>query len=122
MKITDKNARAAANSKIPNSQRLFPLFVSRSATLSEVKSLALKEWHTYLDRLEDRDKKIFQKESGFKPFANGRKTSTFMKTKPTKWFKSITRSTMSRLTQMCTNHAPTGEYFKYAVFKYQDQP
>ena len=122
MKITDKNARAAANSKIPNSRRLFPLFVSRSAALSEVESLALREWHTYLDNLEDRDEKIFRKQSGFKPFADGRKTSTFMKTKPAKWFKSITRSTMSRLTQMCTNHAPTGEYFKYAVFKYQDQP
>jgi len=45
-----------------------------------------------------------------------------MKLRPAKWFKSITRKHMSQLTQMCTNHAPTGEYFKRNVWKYQDKP
>ena len=29
---------------------------------------------------------------------------------------------MSTLTQMCTNHAPIGEYFKSSVWKYQNKP
>jgi len=47
MTLTDKNAKAAANS--PSGRYLLPLFVSRSAALSEVESLAIKEWHTHLD-------------------------------------------------------------------------
>ena len=88
----------------------------------ELETSALTEWHNYLDKLEDEDKKIFRPESGFKPFASSRKTSMFMRLRPAKWFKAIDRSTMSQLTQMCTNHAPTGEYFKRCVYKYQDKP
>jgi len=119
MTITDKNAKAAANMK---GHRLLPLFVSRSAALLEIESLAMTEWHTHLDSLEDQDKLIFQKSSGFYPFASHQKSSTFLKRKPTKWFKTIPRTLMSWLTQMCTNHAPTGEYFKCCVWKYQDKP
>jgi len=36
--------------------------------------------------------------------------------------KLINRSSMSTLMQMCTNHAPTGEYFKCHVWKYQNKP
>ena len=61
------------------------------------------------------------KESGFKPFADRRKTSTFLRLRPPGWFKLINRSLMSQLTQMCTNHAPTGEYFKTSVWKYRDK-
>ena len=32
--------------------------------------MALKEWHHYLDKLEDNNKKIFRKERSFKPFAD----------------------------------------------------
>ena len=99
-----------------------PHFISRSSALAEVETMALKEWHTFLDDLEDNDKKIFRAESGFLPFARARKTSDFMKLRPPKWFKKINRSSMSTLTQMCTNHAPTGEYFKRHVWKYQNKP
>ena len=121
MNITDKNAKAAAESK---RGYVLPLFVSRSAALSEIESLALKEWHQHLDKLEDKDANIFRPKSGFKPFADTsrRPSSTFMKRKPAKWFKTIKRSLMSQLTQMCTNHAPTGEYFKTCVWKYQGKP
>ena len=51
-------------------------------------------------------------QSGFLPFARSRKGSEFLRLRPPKWFKAINRSSMSTLTQMCTNHAPTGEYFK----------
>jgi len=122
MSITDKNAKAAANRKIPESGYLLPLFVSRSAALTEIEVVALRDWHAYLNDLEDKDASIFRPKSGFKPFTDGRKTSTFLKLKPQKWFKRITRPLMSQLSQMCTNHAPTGEYFKQCVFKYQDKP
>ena len=128
MNITDKNAKRAANSNIVNSKRLFPLFVSRSSALEEVNTLALKEWHTHLDNLEDKKEGIFREtegripRSGFRPFADQRRFAAFGKTKPAKWFKSITRPLMSQLTQMCTNHAPTGEYFRFAVWKYQNKP
>jgi len=122
MKTTDKNARTAANMKCRDSGYLLPHFVSRSSALAEVETMALKEWNTFLDDLEDSDKKIFRAESGFLPFARARKTSDFLKLKPPKWFKKINRSSMSTLTQMCTNHAPTGEYFKSSVWKYQNKP
>jgi len=120
MTLTDKNAKAAANSS--SGRYLLPLFVSRSAALSEVEALAIKEWHAHLDTLEDVHKGIFRGDSGFQPFANNLRVSTFMTRKPAKWFSAIKRSTMSQLTQMCTNHAPTGEYFKRCVWKYQDKP
>jgi len=120
MTLTDKNAKAAANSS--SGQYLLPLFVSRSATLSEVEALAIKEWHAHLDALEDAHKGIFRGNSGFRPFTDNLEASTFMTRKPAKWFSAIKRSTMSQLTQMCTNHAPTGEYFKRCVWKYQDKP
>ena len=122
MDITDKNAKAAANRDPSVHQFFFPLFVSRSAALTEVETMALKEWHDYLDKLEDNNQKIFRKESGFKPFADKRKTSTFLRLRPPGWFKLINQSLMSQLTQMCTNHAPTGEYFKTSVWKYRDKP
>ena len=122
MTITDKNAKAAANRKLRDQSYLLPLFVSRSAALTEVETQALKEWHKFLDDLEDKDEKIFRPQSGFLPFARSRKTSTFLRLRPPKWFKNITRSHMSQLTQMCTNHAPTGEYFKRCVWKYRDKP
>jgi len=59
MKTTDKNARAAANKKCSDSGYLLPHFVSRSSALTEVETMALKEWRTFLDDLEDQDKKIF---------------------------------------------------------------
>ena len=89
MDITDKNAKAAANHDPSVHQFFFPLFVSRSAALTEVETMALKEWHDYLDKLEDNNKKIFWKESGFKPFADKRKTSTFLRLRPPGWFKLI---------------------------------
>ena len=122
MKITDKNAKAAANMKIRDSRYLLPLFVSHLAALTEVETQALKEWHKFLDDLKDKDQKIFRPQSSFLPFARNRKTSTFLRLRPPKWFKSIKRSIMSTLTQMCTNHAPTGEYFKKSVWKYQNKP
>ena len=122
MNITDKKAKQAANRKLKESGYLLPLFVSRSAAVTEVETMALKHWNEFLDRLEDKDEKIFQPQGGFRPFAEKRKGSTFMKLRPTKWFKSITRKHMSQLTQMCTNHAPTGEYFKRNIWKYQDKP
>ena len=122
MDITDKNARAAANCDLSERQYFFPLFVLRSAALTEVETMALKEWHDYLNKLEDNNQLIFQKESGFKPFANKRKTSTFLRLRPPSWFKLINQSLMSQLTQMCTNRAPTGEYFKTSVYKYHDKP
>ena len=122
MTITDKNAKAAANCKLSSNQYLLPLFVSQSAALTEVKTMALKEWHTFLDNLEDKDQKFFRKQSGFKPFADQRKMSTFLRLRPPVWFKAIKRSLMSQLTQMCTNHGPTGEYFKQSVWKYRDKP
>jgi ribonuclease HI len=122
MKITDKNARAAANMRCTASDYLLPLFVSRSSALTEVETMALKEWHTFLDNLEDKDEKIFRPQSGFLPFARRRKGSEFLKLRPPNWFKLIKRSSMSALTQMCTNHAPTGEYFKRCVWKYRDKP
>jgi len=64
----------------------------------------------------------FRPASGFLPFARAHKTSDFIKLRPPKWFKLINRSSMSTLTQMCTNHAPTGEYFKRHVWKYQNKP
>ena len=112
MTITDKNAKAAANRATKTHQYLLPLFVSRSAALTEVEKQSLKEWHEFLDNLEDKDQKIFRSRSGFLPFARARKTSTFLRLRPQKWFKSIDRRLMSQLTQMCTNHGPTGEYFK----------
>ena len=122
MTFTDEMAKAVANRKVGTSGYLLPLFVSRSAALSEIKTIALKEWHTFLGNLEDKDEKIFRKESGFKPFANARMGSTFLRLRPPKWFKAIDHPTMSQLTQMCTNHAPTGEYFKHTVWTYQDKP
>ena len=122
MTITDKKARAAANMKLRDDQYLLPLFVSRSAALTDVETQALREWHEFLDSLEDNDKRIFRPESGFLPFARAHKTSTFLRLRPPRWFKSIQRSLMSRLTQMCTNHGPTGEYFKRCVWKYKDKP
>jgi hypothetical protein len=119
MTITDKNAKTAANA---NRGYVMPTFVSRSAAVSEVESLAIKDWHAHLDKLEDANTNIFRRESGFYPFASHRKTSTFLKRRPAKWFTTITRSTMSQLSQMCTNHAPTGEYFKRCVWKYKDKP
>ena len=83
MNITDKNARAAANRNLPSNLYFFPLFVSRSAALTEVETMALKEWHQYLDKLEDNDEKIFRKESGFKPFAD-RKDIYLLKTQTTR--------------------------------------
>ena len=85
-------------------------------------TMALNDWNDYLDRLEDKDEKIFWPQGGFFPFAQQWKSSTFMRLRPTKWFKSITRKRMSQLTQMCTNHAPMGEYFKRNVWEYQDKP
>jgi len=122
MTFTDKAAKAAANWRVGPSGYLLPLFVSRSAALSEIKVVALHEWHRFLNDLEDKDKKIFRDESGFKPFADSRISSTFLRLRPAKWFKSVERTTMSQLTQMCTNHTPTGEYFKCAVWKYRDRP
>jgi len=121
MTLTDKNARSAAKRKLPESGYLLPFFVSRSAALTEVETQALKEWKEKLEKLEDEDKKIFRKQSGFQPFARSTKTSTFLRLRPAAWFKSINRSLMSQLTQMCTNHAPTGEYFKKCVWKYRDK-
>ena len=123
MTITDKNAKAAANSATPT-RCVLPLFVSRSAALSEMERLALSEWHKHLDNLEDSNTDVFRNppRSGSFPFIGNRKSSTFVNTKPAKWFKTIKRSLMSQLTQMCTNHAPTGEYFKRCVWKYQDKP
>ena len=72
--------------------------------------------------MEDNNKKIFRDWSGFLPFARTRKTSILMRLRLAKWFKTITRSRMSQLTQMCTNHAPTGEYFKNYVWKYREKP
>jgi len=99
---------------------LLPQFVSRSSALTKVETMALKEWCDFLEDLEDQDKKIFWAESGFLPFTRACKTSDFLKLRPPKWFKLINRSSMSTLTQMCTNHAPTGEYFKRHVWKYQN--
>jgi len=79
MTFTDKMAKAAANLKVNTSGYLLPLFVSRSAALSEIEMIALKEWHTFLDNLEDKDEKIFRKESGFKPFADTQIGSTFLR-------------------------------------------
>ena len=59
MTITDKNARATANRKLLDHQYLLPLFVSRSAALTDVETQALREWHEFLNNLEDKDKKIF---------------------------------------------------------------
>ena len=50
MRITDSNAKSAANSRLP---LVFPLFISRSAALSDIEVLALREWHSHLDTLED---------------------------------------------------------------------
>ena len=61
MTIMDKNAKAAANRKLSNNQYLLPLFVSRSAALTEVKTMALKEWHTFLDNLVSRTQNIVTK-------------------------------------------------------------
>ena len=119
MIITDSNAKSAANSRLP---LVFPLFVSRSAALSDIEVLALREWHAHLDSLEDSKSGIFRPSSGFKPFADDLRSSVFGKTRPAKWFKNISRPLMSRLSQMCTNHAPTGEYFKRSVWKYHDRP
>ena len=107
MNITDKKARNAANHKVKESGYLLLLFVSRSAAVTEVETMALKDWNEYLNKLEDNDEKIFRPQGDFFPFAQQRKSSTFMKLRPAKWFKSITRKPMSQLTQMCTNHAPT---------------
>ena len=122
MTITDKKACAAANMKLRDDQYLLPLFISQSVALTDVETQALREWHKFLDHLEDKDKQIFRPESGFLPFARARKTSTFLRLRPPRWFKSIQRSLMSRLTQMCTNDGPTGEYFKRCVWKYKDKP
>ena len=59
MDITDKNARAVANCDLSKNEYFFPLFVSRSAALTEVETMALKEWHDYLNKLEDDNKLIF---------------------------------------------------------------
>jgi len=122
MKTTDQNARTAANMKCRDSGYLLPHFVSCSSALADVETMARKEWNAFLDDLEDSDKKIFRTESGFLPFARARKTLDFIKLRPPEWFKKINRSSMSTLTQMCTNHAPTGEYFKSSVWKYQNKP
>ena len=47
MKITDKNAKKATNLKCRDSGYLLPLFISRSAALTEVETQALAEWHTF---------------------------------------------------------------------------
>ena len=122
MTITDKKACAAANMKLHDDQYLLPLFVSCSAALTDIETQALREWHEFLNHLKDKDKRIFCPESGFLPFTHARKTPTFLRLCPHQWFKSIQRSLMSRLTQMCTNHGPTGEYFKHCVWKYKDKP
>ena len=96
--------------------------VSRSEALSEVERIALQEWHAHLDSMEDSGTGIFRRASGFFPFADDRRSSVFLKRKPPKWFKTISRPLMSQLSQLCTNHAPTGEYFRHAVWKYQDRP
>ena len=67
----------------------FSLFVSRSAALTEVETMALKEWHDYLNELEDNNQKIFQQQSSFKPFVDKQKTSTFLRLRPLGWFKLI---------------------------------
>jgi len=100
MNITDKKARQAVNRKLKESGYLLPLFVSRSAAITEVETMALKNWNDFLDRLEDKDEKIFQPQGGFLPFAEKRKGSTFMRLRPAKWFKSITRKHMSQLTHI----------------------
>ena len=122
MTITDRLAKSAANCTLAMHNYLFPLFVSRSAALTEVEMMALKEWHDFLDNLEDNNKKVFRSQSGFLPFARACKPSAFVRLRPPKWFKDIDRRLFSQLTQMCTNHAPTGEYFKKAVWKYKDKP
>ena len=123
MNITDKSAKAAAKAaaKYP-SRCLLPLFVSRSSNKSDLDKNTIDAWNGLLDDLEDRDQRVFRRESGFYPFAKDRKLSTFVALRPPKWFKSIKRSLMSQLTQMCTNHAPTGEYFKRCVWKYRNKP
>jgi len=49
MDITDKKARQAANWKLKESGYLLPLFVSRSAAVTEVETMALKDWNDFLD-------------------------------------------------------------------------
>ena len=93
MTLTDKNAKAAANST--SGRYLLPLFVSRFTALSEIESLALREWHDHLNLLEGTKQKIFRKDSGFYPFSGNRHSSTFVQRKPAKWFKTITHSLMS---------------------------
>ena len=121
MTFTDKKAQAVANMKLHNNQYLLPLFISRLAALTNVETQALREWHKFLDHLKDKDEQIFRPESGFLPFTHARKTSMFLRLRPPRWFKSIQRSLMSHLTQMCTNHGSTGEYFKCCVWKYKDK-
>jgi len=123
MTFTDKQAKSAANTiRKGRFKFVLPLFVSRSAALSKIKADALKEWHDFLDELETGDDKIFRPQSGFFPFASNRRSSTFLALRPAKWFKNIKRSLMSQVTQLCTNHAPTGEYFKRCVWKYKNEP
>lgn len=112
------------NSKLrPNqTQYLLPLFVSRSAALTELETQSLKEWNHALNDLENKDAKIFRPQGGFLPFARSRKGSSFVRLRPPKWFKSINCKVMSQLTQMRTNHAPTGEYFRRDAWEYQDNP
>jgi hypothetical protein len=119
--FTDQMARLASRQ---GDRFALPPFYSRSAALTEVQATALRSWHAHLDRMEDRREKIFCLESGFHPFPHkhGKKSTTFLRNNPPKWFKNISRGLMSRLTQMCTNHAPTGEYFKRSVWKYRDKP
>ena len=82
MKVTDKNACAAANMKCCDSGYLLPHFVSRSSALTEVETMALKEWRDFLEDLEDHDKKIFRPASGFLPFARARRLPTSSSSDP----------------------------------------
>jgi len=89
MTFTDKATKAAANHKVNPSGYLLPLFVSHSAALSEIEVVALHKWHKFMDNLEEENKKIFHNKSGFKPSADSRVGSTFLRLRPAKWFKSI---------------------------------
>jgi len=59
MMITNKNTKTTANIRCRDNGYLLPLFVSCSAALTKVETQALKEWHKFLDGLEDKDQKIF---------------------------------------------------------------
>ena len=79
MTITDCLAKSAANCTLATHNYLFPLFVSRSAALTKFETMALKEWHDFLNNLKDNNKKIFHSQSSFLPFARMRKPSAFVR-------------------------------------------